>query len=368
MENRGRGRLRGVAVLAALAAVAVTAAVWTGSSAASSEAGGRTTRSRTTGTSRSTCGRRTTRIPGRSRSSRRSPPRSRRSTRTSRSSSSSTASRSYIKIIKLSLNSANAPDVAEGNQGYQIDSAARQGEADQAARQLRHEVRLEQVLHAGHRAAVPLDAGRQDLRQGQPLGRRAVRPVDRRVLQQGAAQEVRRRSRQHAEDVRGLQQAARQAARQRARRTCRSSRSATRTATRRCTPSAWCRARTSRASPCATGSSTCPGSTCASPGQHQGADRVPAVVQERLLRQGLQRRWTRTTAAAAFAKGTGVFYLGGNWQAQVIQAGLKANAGFMNMPPGPSGKYVAIGATSLPWHISVEDASIPMSARRSSTG
>ena len=24
----------------------------------------------------------------------------------------------------------------------------------------------------------------------------------------------------------------------------------------------------------------------------------------------------------------------------------------MNMPPGPSGKYVAIGATSLPWHIS----------------
>ena len=27
-------------------------------------------------------------------------------------------------------------------------------------------------------------------------------------------------------------------------------------------------------------------------------------------------------AAAAFAKGKGVFYLGGNWQAQVIQAGL----------------------------------------------
>ena len=57
-------------------------------------------------------------------------------------------------------------------------------------------------------------------------------------------------------------------------------------------------------------------------------------------------------AAAAFAKGKGVFYLGGNWQAQVIKAGLRHNVGFMNMPPGPSGKYVAIGATSLPWHIS----------------
>ena len=53
-------------------------------------------------------------------------------------------------------------------------------------------------------------------------------------------------------------------------------------------------------------------------------------------------------AAAAYAKGKGVFYLGGNWQAAVIKTGLKDNAGFMNMPPGPSGKYVAIGATSLP--------------------
>jgi raffinose/stachyose/melibiose transport system substrate-binding protein len=58
------------------------------------------------------------------------------------------------------------------------------------------------------------------------------------------------------------------------------------------------------------------------------------------------------TGAAEFAKGKGVFYLGGNWQAQVIKAGLKNDVKFMNMPPGPSGKYVAIGATSLPWHIS----------------
>jgi raffinose/stachyose/melibiose transport system substrate-binding protein len=39
-------------------------------------------------------------------------------------------------------------------------------------------------------------------------------------------------------------------------------------------------------------------------------------------------------AAAAFAKGKGVFYLGGDWQAQVIQTGLKDNVAFMNMPPG----------------------------------
>jgi raffinose/stachyose/melibiose transport system substrate-binding protein len=59
-------------------------------------------------------------------------------------------------------------------------------------------------------------------------------------------------------------------------------------------------------------------------------------------------------AAAAFAKGEGIFYMGGNWQAEVIQAGLKSNAGFMDMPPGASGKVAAIGATSLPWHISAK--------------
>ena len=57
-------------------------------------------------------------------------------------------------------------------------------------------------------------------------------------------------------------------------------------------------------------------------------------------------------AAAAFAKGTGALYMGGNWQAGVIKGGLGDQAGFMNAPPGDSGKRAAIGATSLPWHIS----------------
>jgi raffinose/stachyose/melibiose transport system substrate-binding protein len=57
-------------------------------------------------------------------------------------------------------------------------------------------------------------------------------------------------------------------------------------------------------------------------------------------------------AAAAFAKGTGAFYMGGNWQAGVIKDGLGADAGFMDGPPGVSGKHIAIGSTSLPWHIS----------------
>ena len=121
MENRGRGRLRGVAVLAALAAVAVTAAVWTGSSAASSKADanpfahyGNITLNVWSADNQD---------PG--------PEPVIKALAASFSKKYPNVTiklkfysfTSYIKIIKLSLNSSNAPDVAEGNQGFQIDSA-----------------------------------------------------------------------------------------------------------------------------------------------------------------------------------------------------------------------------------------------------
>ena len=96
------------------------------------------------------------------------------------------------------------------------------------------------------------------------------------------------------------------------------------------------------------------GATYDTAGERQGARRSTSSGSRTATSATTTTRSTRTTPPAAFAKGKGVFYLGGNWQAQVIQAGLKRNVGFMNMPPGPSGKYVAIGATSLPWHISAK--------------
>ena len=59
-------------------------------------------------------------------------------------------------------------------------------------------------------------------------------------------------------------------------------------------------------------------------------------------------------AAAQFAKGTGVFLYEGNWETAVVAAGLGKNVSLINMPPGPSGKHVGIGATSGPWHISAK--------------
>ena len=39
-------------------------------------------------------------------------------------------------------------------------------------------------------------------------------------------------------------------------------------------------------------------------------------------------------SAAEFAKGKGVFWIGGDWDASIIKAGLGSNAAVMNIPPG----------------------------------
>lgn len=59
-------------------------------------------------------------------------------------------------------------------------------------------------------------------------------------------------------------------------------------------------------------------------------------------------------AAAAFGNGEGALMLGGNWNASIAKDGLGDDAGFFDMPPGESGKAVAIGSASLPMHISAK--------------
>jgi raffinose/stachyose/melibiose transport system substrate-binding protein len=57
-------------------------------------------------------------------------------------------------------------------------------------------------------------------------------------------------------------------------------------------------------------------------------------------------------AARRFAKGEGSVFIGGNWDAAIVQTGLKDNAGVANIPGQTAGQYAGIGATSGPWHIS----------------
>ncbi len=57
-------------------------------------------------------------------------------------------------------------------------------------------------------------------------------------------------------------------------------------------------------------------------------------------------------AARRFGKGEGAVFIGGNWDAAIVQTGLKDNAGVANIPGQAAGQYAGIGATSGPWHIS----------------
>lgn len=55
-------------------------------------------------------------------------------------------------------------------------------------------------------------------------------------------------------------------------------------------------------------------------------------------------------AVAAFAKGSGVFYLGGNWQAGTISDG--STFGFAPAPAGAGNTAASNGSFGMPWHIS----------------
>ena len=59
-------------------------------------------------------------------------------------------------------------------------------------------------------------------------------------------------------------------------------------------------------------------------------------------------------SAGLFAKGKGVFWMGGDWDSTIIKTGLGKNAGAMAVPPGPSGVWSGIGGLSGPWHISAK--------------
>ena len=56
--------------------------------------------------------------------------------------------------------------------------------------------------------------------------------------------------------------------------------------------------------------------------------------------------------ASLFAKGKGVFWIGGDWDSTIIKTGLGKDAGAMPVPPGASGQWTSVGGLSGPWHIS----------------
>jgi raffinose/stachyose/melibiose transport system substrate-binding protein len=69
------------------------------------------------------------------------------------------------------------------------------------------------------------------------------------------------------------------------------------------------------------------------------------------------------TAAANFAKGSGVFFADGVWNAGIIKAGLKSAAGVAPMPPAKKGGAPsAIGSTSGSWHISAKSKNPDLAA------
>jgi raffinose/stachyose/melibiose transport system substrate-binding protein len=95
------------------------------------------------------------------------------------------------------------------------------------------------------------------------------------------------------------------------------------------------------------------GATFDTPGNLQSLEKLKEWADKGYLGRGDSfNSRNDAEAAAAFGNGEGALMLGGNWNASIAKDGLGDDAGFFNMPPGESGKAVAIGSASLPMHIS----------------
>ena len=263
---------------------------------------------------------------------------SRRSTRTSRSISLQGLQQPRQARSSRALASDNGAGRAEGNQGYQIDARAREGGADPPARQVRQGVRLEQVVGRPRRcrsSSGPRTASRS-ARARSGASRRPARTsgvfATRRSWQAGLSIPAARRS----------------------------------PTSTRCSPS--CAAKLPASDPViefgnkegygtihfmaasqgAYGAAQpirdwiyhVPGSTFDTPGT------VEALTKLRSGRTTATSTPTTTPsatthAATQFAKGKGVFVLGGNWNAPIIKDGLGTERRRdSTCRPGRAGKHV----------------------------
>ena len=102
------------------------------------------------------------------------------------------------------------------------------------------------------------------------------------------------------------------------------------------------------------------GATFDTAGQPEVAAEAQGVGGQGLPRQGRRvQRAQRLRGGGRVRQGQGAFMIGGNWNAATAKDGLGKDATFFDMPPGQSGKAVAIGSTSIADAHLGEDARTP---------
>ena len=256
---------------------------------------------------------------------------------------------SLVDTVNRALASDNGPDITEGNQGYQIDAAEVKAKLILPLDPYVKAYGWDKWWGAGHEPDLPVDRGRQDLRPGPDLGHRADRPERRPVREQE------------------------EAGRPRPDASRRRSPSST-----RCSPTpksklgddpifefgnkegygtihfiGGLQGAYGDAQPLRDWIYHVPGSTFETPQNIQALTKLAEWGKAGYFNKDYNAVGY-DQAAAEFAKGKGLFFVGGNWETAIIKAGLGADAGMINMPPGESGKHVGVGATSGPWHISAK--------------
>lgn len=96
-------------------------------------------------------------------------------------------------------------------------------------------------------------------------------------------------------------------------------------------------------------------------GNLKAADKLVEWSEKGYIQEGYNGL-AEADATTKFGEGEGVFFIGGDWNAEALVEAEAKDIGFMAPPIGKSGGHVTQGSSGLPWHINAETDKLPAAA------
>jgi raffinose/stachyose/melibiose transport system substrate-binding protein len=103
------------------------------------------------------------------------------------------------------------------------------------------------------------------------------------------------------------------------------------------------------------------GATFVTEGNVRAADKLVEWTEEGYFQEGFNGL-SEADATTRFGEGEGVFFIGGDWNAEALVEAEAEGIGFLAPPVGESGGHVTQGSSGLPWHVNSATERLPAAA------
>lgn len=96
-------------------------------------------------------------------------------------------------------------------------------------------------------------------------------------------------------------------------------------------------------------------------GNLKAADKLKEWGEKGYIQEGFNGL-SEADATTDFGAGEGVFFIGGDWNAEALVKADAKDIGFLAPPTGVSGGHVTQGSSGLPWHVNAKTENLPAAA------